>query len=252
MQEQNAGTGTLSALLTPAWLNLTQISKQQDGRAVSNYVIGTAFSGTINGTQVISNLSQLTIPDPADISAKAKDKNQSNADSLSSMAELVGIVTSVGMLYCMAKGKVNSKQQKANEAKAKAATKEEADAIDAETEAEYQRTVVSEVKDAPQRLETLDVPMAERAQRNVDTAARLGDAEDMIGKQEDALNEVAQENPPTQATEDAADGLDMAQIILEGAADPTTHDANRDEPLAAVDAQLAVTGANLKNKLAHV
>lgn len=51
MSEQNQGTGNLSVALTPTWLNVAQTS-QQDGKTVSNYVIGAAYTGTINGQKV--------------------------------------------------------------------------------------------------------------------------------------------------------------------------------------------------------
>lgn len=96
IQEQNPGTSNLAVDLTPTWLNVSQTS-QRDGKTVTNYAIGTAFTGSINGVKVIGNLNQLTIPDPSDTSKHAIDKNSANSFTLGSLIQLAGILIGIGM-----------------------------------------------------------------------------------------------------------------------------------------------------------
>ena len=103
MQEQNPGTGNLSVVLNPTWLNITQTS-QQNVKTVTNYVIGAAFTGTINGVKVAGNLNQLAIPSPSDTSGGATDRNSANFFTQMTFSGLVGLLTQIGMLYYAAKG----------------------------------------------------------------------------------------------------------------------------------------------------
>ncbi|EXK24716.1 hypothetical protein FOMG_18570 [Fusarium oxysporum f. sp. melonis 26406] len=177
MQEKDPGLGNISLALVPAWLNVAQTS-QQDGKTVYKYVIGAAFTGTINGINVAGNLNQLSIPDPSDSSQNASDKNSANKLSISSIASVVGMLTgtlgvvaSIGMVYFMWKGSKQAEDQKKLDAQKDANDEEDANARERQVEQNHQRDEVPKVKAEADKLE------AEVAPKVQETYEVVGQAE---------------------------------------------------------------------------
>ncbi|KAH6988336.1 hypothetical protein EDB80DRAFT_816525 [Ilyonectria destructans] len=247
MQEQNPGTGNLSVAMTPTWLNITQTS-QQDGKTVSNYVIGAAFTGTINGVSVAGNLNQLAIPSPSDTSKNATDAKSAAANILSIIEGLVGMLTGIGMLLYMVKGHRLAESQKKNDVQKDATSKSDAKEKEKEVEQEYQANDVSEVRVLSEKVE-VTVSKVEDAYKEVDQAQNILNQENTVEKQEDELEEVLEGGAPTEATEDAAEGLVKAETELEKATDPNTSATDRDAAVTDANNDLNDTSTNLDNEL---
>jgi hypothetical protein len=248
MQEQSQGTGNLSVILTPTWLNITQTS-QQNGKTVTNYVIGAAFTGTINGEKVTGNLNQLATPSPSDSSKNAKDKNSANAFSLSTLTQLVGMLTGIGMLYYMAKGHKEAETQKQNDTKKDAKNKPDADKREEQVEAEYQKNDVSLQRSESAKLESSIVPEVQGAYGQVGQAAEIQVKQSTVEKQINELSDVLESGAPSQATEDAAESLGNARADLEKAMDPATSAADRGVALTDASTKLTDTSKELTTEL---
>jgi hypothetical protein len=160
MQEQNAGTGNLSVVLTPVWMNVAQTS-QSDGQAVTNYLIGAAFTGTINGAKVAGNINKLPIPDTSDTSPSTAEKikkylqNTVNGFSMSTLFQVGGLLTSVGMLYYMAKEKKETNTQKKNDSQKDGDTKDDVAKKEQQIDEDYQSKDVSDVSTQVQTVEVI-------------------------------------------------------------------------------------------------
>ncbi|KAH7151664.1 hypothetical protein DER46DRAFT_650665 [Fusarium sp. MPI-SDFR-AT-0072] len=179
MQEEDPGLGNISLALAPAWLNVAQTS-QQDGKTVYKYVIGAAFTGTINGINVAGNLNQLSIPDPSDSSQNASDKNSANKLSISSIASVVGMLTgtlgvvaSIGMVYFMWKGSKQAEDQKKLDAQEEANDEEDANARERQVEQNHQRDEVPKVKAEADKLEADVAPKVQEAYEVVGQAETI-------------------------------------------------------------------------------
>ncbi|KAL9564989.1 hypothetical protein ACKAV7_010847 [Fusarium commune] len=179
MQEKDPGLGNISLALAPAWLNVAQTS-QQDGKTVYKYVIGAAFTGTINGINVAGNLNQLSIPDPSDSSQNASDKNSANKLSISSIASVVGMLTgtlgvvaSIGMVYFMWKGSKQAEDQKKLDAQEEANDEEDANARERQVEQNHQRDEVPKVKAEADKLEADVAPKVQEAYEVVGQAETI-------------------------------------------------------------------------------
>lgn len=248
MQEQSQGTGNLSVVLTPTWLNIAQTS-QQNGKTVTNYAIGAAFSGTINGEKVTGNLNQLAIPSPSDSSNKAKDKNSANSFTLSTLTQLVGMLTGIGMLYYMAKGHKQAETQKKNDAQKDAKDKPDAEKREEKVEADYQDNEVTLLRNESAQLESSIVPKVQDGYRQVDQAAEIQNKQSTVQKQIDDLSDVLEGGAPSQATEDAAENLGEARADLQKAMDPATSAAERDVAMTDASTKLTNTSNELKTEL---
>ncbi|PNP61032.1 hypothetical protein FNYG_14120 [Fusarium nygamai] len=225
IQEKDPGTSNISLALAPAWLNVSQAS-QQDGKTVYKYLIGAAFTGTINGINVAGNLNELSIPDPSDSSQDASDKNSANKLSIGSIASIVGMLTgtlgvaaSIGMVYFMWKSYKQAEDQKKLDAQEGAKNKADANKREREAEELFLRDETPEVKEKTAKLEAdvgpkvkdgyRVVSQAEKAQTQVregitmennvvsvlenspanESIEKLGDAvRNFKGKTRDALN----------------------------------------------------------------
>ncbi|KAI7764286.1 hypothetical protein LZL87_012974 [Fusarium oxysporum] len=179
MQEKDPGLGNISLALAPAWLNVAQTS-QQDGKTVYKYVIGAAFTGTINGINVAGNLNQLSIPDPSDSSQNASDKSSANKLSISSIASVVGMLTgtlgvvaSIGMVYFMWKGSKQAEDQKKLDAQEEANDEEDANARERQVEQNHQRDEVPKVKAEADKLEADVAPKVQEAYEVVGQAETI-------------------------------------------------------------------------------
>ncbi|KAF4946944.1 hypothetical protein FGADI_10795 [Fusarium gaditjirri] len=164
IQEKDPGVGDISLALAPAWLNVSQAS-QQDGKTVYKYVIGAAFTGTINGINVAGNLNQLSIPDPSDSSQNASDKNSANKLSIGSIASIVGMLTgtlgvaaSIGMVYFMWKSHKQAEDQKKLDVLEGARNKADANTREREVEDIFQRDELPKVKTKTEKLEADVLP----------------------------------------------------------------------------------------------
>ena len=250
MQEKYQGTGNLSVTLKPTWMNITQTS-QQNGKMVINYAIGAAFTGTINGQKVAGNLNQLAIPDPNDKSSNAKDKNSANSFTLSSFTQLVGMLTSIGMLYYMAKGSKAAETQKKNEVQEDAKDKNDADAKEDQVEKDYQNNDVPQQHDMADQLENDVVPDVQGAYGQVGQAAEIQNKQSTVEEQINELSEVLESGAPTEATENAAENLASARDNLREAVDPATSAANRDVAVQDASTTLADTSTELQKELAQ-
>ncbi|KAI5462758.1 hypothetical protein BGZ63DRAFT_352910 [Mariannaea sp. PMI_226] len=247
MQEQNQGTGNLSVALTPTWLNIAQTS-QQDGKTVSNYVIGAAFTGTINGVKVAGNLNQLAIPSSSDNSKNANNKNSANGFTLSSLEGLVGMLTSIGMLYYMAKGHKEAETQKKNDVQKDSTGKSDAQAKENKVEADYQAKDVPQVRAESKKVEAT-VSNVQQGYKEVGQAQDIQNKQDTIREQEKQLEEILEGGAPSQATEDAAVNLQKAGNELEKAIDPASSADARDAALADATTILTDTSTNLQQQL---
>lgn len=244
MQEKDQGTGNLSVVLNPTWLNITQTS-QQNGKTVSSYAIGAAFTGTINGQKVAGNLNQLAIPDPKDNSNNAKNKNGANSFSLNSMAQVVGMLTGIGMLYYMAKGHKQAETQKKNEVQEGAEDRHDAEEREDDVDRAYQEDDVPVQREEAARLDRDVVPEVAPAARQMSQAAEIQIKQSTVNEQINELTEVLEGGAPSAATEDAAVNLGQARTNLDKAIDPNTSPAERDVALEDVTTTLT----NVRNEL---
>ncbi|KAI0164188.1 hypothetical protein GGR57DRAFT_516495 [Xylariaceae sp. FL1272] len=244
MQEQNPGTGNLSVSLTPTWLNITQTS-QQNGKTVSNYVIGAMFTGTINAVSVAGNLNQVAIPSTLDTSKNATDKNSANGFTFNSFAQLVGMLTSIGMLYYMAKGHKAAETQRENDAQKDATSESDAKAKGDKVETDYQANEVSLVRTESEQLEANTVPEVSGAYKQVNQAADIQNKLSTVQDQEGKLEEILEDGPATQATEDAALNLEKVSTNLEKAMDPATSATERDAAMTDATTTLTDTSNQL-------
>ena len=247
VQEQNPDTGNLSVDLTPTWLNIIQTS-QSSGNTVTNYVIGAAFTGTINGVTVTGNLNQLAIPSPSDPSKNATDKNSANAFTLSSMAQLVGMLTGIGKLYYMAKGYNQAKTQKENDVQKDGNSESVTEKAVNQVDADYQANNVPLVAAESEKLENSIVPEVMDAYKQVDQAADIQNKEAAVEAQGNELMGILEEFPPSEATEVAAENLATAQTDLEKATDPATSPADRDAAMTDAMTTLKDTSTELNNE----
>ncbi|KAG5761002.1 hypothetical protein H9Q69_010949 [Fusarium xylarioides] len=247
MSEQNLGTGNLSVALTPTWLNVAQTS-QQDGQTVSNYVIGAAFTGTINGQKVAGNLNQLAIPDPSDSSKNASNKNSANAFSMNSLEGLVGMLTSIGMLYYMAKGHKEAETQKKNDVQKDATSKKDAQDKENKVEEQYQADSVPEVQAQAEKVEAT-VPQVQSGYKEVTQSQDIQGKTDTIRQQEQSLEEVLEGGAPSQATEDTAVSLSKASNEVAASTDPTKSPEERDASLKDATTTLNKTSEDIQTAL---
>ncbi|KAF5989980.1 hypothetical protein FBULB1_390 [Fusarium bulbicola] len=247
MSEQNQGTGNLSVALTPTWLNVAQTS-QQDGKTVSNYVIGAAFTGTINGQKVAGNLNQLAIPDPSDSSKNASNKNSANAFSMNSLEGLVGMLTSIGMLYYMAKGHKEAETQKKNDVQKDATSKKDAKDKEDEVTEKYQEESVPEVQAQAEKVEPT-VPQVQSGYKEVNQAQDIQGKTDTIRQQEQSLNEVLEGGAPSEATEATALNLSTASKEVASATDPSKSPEERDASLKDATTTLNKTSEEIQTAL---
>ncbi|ENH63870.1 hypothetical protein FOC1_g10008012 [Fusarium oxysporum f. sp. cubense race 1] len=218
MSEQNQGTGNLSVALTPTWLNVAQTS-QQDGKTVSNYVIGAAFTGAINGQKVAGNLNQLAIPDPSDNSKNANNKNAANGFSLSTLEGLIGMLTSIGMLYYMAKGHKEAETQKKNDVEKGSTSKKDAEDKVKKVEQDYQAESVPKVQAQAEKIEAT-VPKVQQGYKEVVQAQDVQSKQDTIPDKE-----------------------------VSKAADPKTSPAERDSALSDASTTLTKTSEDIQTAL---
>ncbi|KAL7769794.1 hypothetical protein ACKLNR_001178 [Fusarium oxysporum f. sp. zingiberi] len=247
MSEQNQGTGNLSVALTPTWLNVAQTS-QQDGKTVSNYVIGAAFTGNINGQKVAGNLNQLAIPDPSDNSKNANNKNAANGFSLSTLEGLIGMLTSIGMLYYMAKGHKQAETQKKNDVEKDATSKKDAEDKVEKVDKDYQAESVPEVAAQAEKVEAT-VPEVQQGYKEVVQAQDVQSKQDTIRQQEKSMEEVLEGGAPSEATENTAMNLAKADKEVSKAADPNTSPAERDSALSDASATLTKTSEDIQTAL---
>ncbi|KAF4779087.1 hypothetical protein HER10_EVM0000859 [Colletotrichum scovillei] len=247
MQEQNQGTGNTSVALKTSWLNVAQTS-QQNGKTVSNYVIGAAFTGTINGVNVAGNLNQLAIPSPSKQSTSANDKNSANGFSLNSLEGLVGMLTSIGMLYYMAKDHKQAETQTKNDVQKEATSKSDAQAREAKVKADYQAIDVPQVQAMSVNVE-LTVANVQQGYREVGQAQDIQNKQDAVREQSGKLLEVLEAGAPSKATETAAENLVKARSGLEQATDLTETADARETGLTNASATLAETSADIQQAL---
>ncbi|KAJ4264408.1 hypothetical protein NW762_005607 [Fusarium torreyae] len=247
MSEQNQGTGNLSVALKPTWLNVAQTSTQ-DGKTTSNYVIGAAFTGTINGQKVAGNLNQLAIPDPNDKSKNANNKNSANGFSLSTLEGLIGMLTSIGMLYYMAKGHKQAESQKKNDAEKGSKDKKEADEKVEQVEKDYQADSVPQVQEKAQDVEA-SVPEVQQGYKEAVQAQDIQSKQDTIRQQEKSLEEVLEGGAPSAATEDTAMSLAKASDEVANAAKLETSPADRDASLNDASTTLNKTSEDIQTAL---
>ncbi|KAF5557263.1 hypothetical protein FNAPI_5475 [Fusarium napiforme] len=247
MSEQNQGTGNLSVALTPTWLNVAQTS-QQDGKTVSNYVIGAAFTGTINGQKVAGNLNQLAIPDPSDTSKNASNKNSANGFSLNMLEGLIGMLTSIGMLYYMAKGHKQAETQKKNDVEKDATSKKDAEDKVEKVEKDYQAESVPEVQKQAEKVEAT-VPEVQQGYKEVNQAQDIQGKTDTIRQQEQSLEEVLEGGAPSQATEDTAVNLSKASNEVASATDSSKSPEDREASLKDATTTLNKTSEDIQTAL---
>lgn len=248
MQEANPGTGAISVALTPTWLNVTQTS-QQDGKTVTAYVIGAAFTGAINGVQVAGNLNQLAIPDPTEKSQNATDKNASNSFIITTTSQLVGMLSGIGMLFVMIWGHRKSTTQKKMDVQKDAKDKEDAEEKQAEVEAEDRRNdgPPEEAKQAEVSKSASEVP-SEYEQNEL--SQRVDKEENEVEHEEEEIGEdLGDGNAPDEEFEEAADEVEEADLNLEKATDPNTSAKDREAAVNNADSNLKDSGAEINNDL---
>ncbi|KAH8646927.1 hypothetical protein BGZ60DRAFT_509592 [Tricladium varicosporioides] len=249
MQEQNQGTGNLSVVLTPTWLNITQTS-QQDGKTVTNYAIGAAFTGTINGEKVSGNLNQLAIPDPSDTSSNAKDKNSANSFSISTFTQIVGMLTGIGMLFYMAKGHKQAETQKKNDAQKDAKDKPDAEKKQEQVEEKYQEEDVPVQRARSVELESSVVPEVQGGYRQLGQAQEIQINQATVARQESELRDVMEIAPPSPPTEVTAENLAKVKTDLRKAMDANSSATDRDAAMTEATTKLTDTAKELETTLA--
>ena len=248
MQEKDAGTGNLSVILNPTWLNVSQTSKQ-NGQTVTNYLIEAGFMGTINGTKVAGNLNQLAIPDSSNSSTNAKDKNSANGFTLSSFTQLMSMLISMGMLYYMAKGHKANEAQRKNNVQKEVNNENDAQQRENEVEENYQANDVPQLSEKVQELEIKVVQEVRGAYAQVKQAEGVQDMQGNVAKQIDQVAEVLKEDAPSQVTENTAERLAQARSNLQKAMDPATSVSDRNAALKEAVNTLNKTSAELNAEL---
>ena len=249
MQEENPGTGNLSITLSPTWINITQTSKA-DGKTVTTYVIGAAYTGTINGTSVAGNLNQMAIPDPSDKSKNASDKNTANTFSLSTMISIVGMLTSIGMLYYMAKGHKAAEAQRQRDAEGRARNREEADEQEAEIEQDFQDVDVPQVREQSEVLEAEIVPQVGDGYAAVGQAEVVQSRLSMVQEQSGQIRDLLESGAANDIIEESAMNVEQARSDTMSAADPSISMADRDLFLTEVTTNLTNTSSSIEAQLA--
>ncbi|TDZ24557.1 hypothetical protein Cob_v002231 [Colletotrichum orbiculare MAFF 240422] len=247
MQEQDLGTGNLSVALTPTWLNVNQTS-QQDGKTVSNYVIGAAFTGTINGIKVAGNLNKLSTPSSSDTSMHAIMKNVANQFTVKNFEDFIGMMTGIGTLLIMHKDSKQAEMQRRNDVQRDATSRSDAQARESLVEAHYQTEELARLRAALERVDAT-VSRVEQGYKQLAQAQDIQNMQDAVRQQEKQLQEVLEAGSPSQATEEAAMNLQSASNELGKAADPATSAAARDAALADATTTLANTSANLQKEI---
>ncbi|KAI6764053.1 hypothetical protein HG530_007842 [Fusarium avenaceum] len=134
MQEQNIGTGNMSVLLNPAWLNVLQTS-QQTGDSYT--VIGAAFTGTIDNMKVAGNLNQLVIPSLSDTSPRTADILSSIYDYSNKLGSLVDILTGATTVLIMFKESKAAERQRILDAQGATQTETDAKAKELKIKEDY-------------------------------------------------------------------------------------------------------------------
>ncbi|KAG4276857.1 hypothetical protein FPRO04_14256 [Fusarium proliferatum] len=238
MQEKDPGVGNISLALAPAWLNVSQAS-QQDGKTVYKYVIGAAFTGTINGINVAGNLNQLSIPDPSDSSQNASDKNSANKLSIGSIASIVGMLTgtlgvaaSIGMVYFMWKSHKQAEDQKKLDVLEGARNKADANTRERQVEDIFQRDEMPKVK---AKADKLEADVAPKVEEGYDVVSQAETIQSQVKKVETLeLNIVgALENGPS--NEKIEKVGDIVENVKDKLRDATNIDKNAKERKAVLD-----------------
>ena len=248
MQEQDAGIGNLSLTLTPSWLNVTQTS-QRSGKPGVTYVIGAAFTGAINGVRVAGNLNQLSIPGPSHNSKGARAMSQAISFILTSLSQVVGMLTEIGMLYYMAKEKKQAETKKENDAQEGTKSKAEADRKVQNAEQEYQQKEVPQIQSQAQQVEST-VTKVDDAYAQVHQAQNIQNEEDVVDGRIETLHDVLGEGAPNHDVEDAYQKLLDTHDDLKKATDPTTSVDDRNVTLADASTNLRSAKTELANALA--
>jgi hypothetical protein len=248
MQEVNAGTGNLSVVLTPSWLNVTQTS-QKDGTTVSKYVIGAAFTGTINGMKVAGNLNQLVIPDPSSTSTKDSIKNNSNSLSLSTLTQLVGMLTGIGMLYYMAKGHKQAETKKLNESQEKASDKNDAQAREQQVENDYQQNDVPKIADQVAQADVA-ADQVPAAQAQVNKANNIQKQGQVLEEQIVQMEQYIEEKAPSATTQKTVENLVVARNDVAKAVNPSSNETVREAAMEEATTTLSKTGPEISKGLA--
>jgi hypothetical protein len=243
MQEQDVGNGSISVSLSPVWLNLSQTS-QVNGKTVSNYVIRAAFTGTIDGVNVVGNLNQLAIPSRSDTSNSARDKNSANGFSPNSLEGLAGILASIGMLYYMAKDHKQTEVQKKNDA----AEGPNPQAKIREVETQYQTVEVAHMRLRFARVESM-VSNVRQAYKVVGQANDIQSTQDTIREHAGRLMEILATSKAIDAIEQVPDDLFETINELKEALNPITSVGGRGEALHNVHTALNKICTSLQNAL---
>jgi hypothetical protein len=209
MREVNAGTD-MPVSLTPMWMNVIQ-TPIVDGKPTPKYLIGSAVTGTVGGTQVISSQTARQLPGkPATKSAS----EQSSFDKmLAKAAEIIGALAGLVAIYEFSK-KLFAKGENQKEANKRDAS----DEGDLETKnGSADEQIRQELTDPESGLPTIEATTL----LNAETVAR-GYADTVTQMQTDTMTDVIEQkvaDVEQQVTEDLENGITPTEEFEEAFSD---------------------------------
>jgi len=248
MEESDVGQGGISVSLKETWINVIQTTTASDGTVNTNYLIGAALAGTINGINVSGTGEQRAIPSSND--PDKQTQQQQSATSFNSIfptvATLVGLAISALTAYLFYKQLKQESGQKSNKAAEQAARQPGADdaAVDAaigEVDRGYREDVRSAaarnsavVASAEARVPLLRDQIAQRSQFDALAGA--------VNVQADRVIDVLAERPPNARTEGIVADLSNLQRDMQdrGAAPSAADVANISERLGSINADIRI------------
>ena len=220
--ETNVGTGNISVSVTALWMNVISTDPVTKN---TRYLIGPAFTGTINGVKVLGTQTMRELPKSAAGQMSAKDKAAAEAQrekefdrTWSKVATVVGLAVNAIMLIVMVKqmkaGEGAKKAKVENDAAEKGNVNEaEVEQQQAEVDQQYQAEVDSTLAPEVDKVNT-ELANLPAAEAELSTATKTNATEEVLDSQVEQLSEVLEAEPPTDALEATAESLYSAKQDL--------------------------------------
>jgi hypothetical protein len=252
MQNTNPKTNTVTALLTPVWLNVAQNGKDQNGNVVTTYVIGSNLSGTVMGTQVIGTQTPV---EPLSSSASSSSLSTSQKLQLAQtiindIFSLVGTLISGGMLFIMIKQYKQEGAQKKLDVENNAAenppvNQDEVRGAEAQIDQQTRENLSGQdVRNARGDQEAAS-QAAEPSYTSVENANRTVNATEGINTAGADIGQALERGPATQDIEDEEGELiDARSSVTDGDTDAAT--AKVADVTQKIDATLKTENSNLE------
>ncbi len=257
IQEADQGNDdTISVSLTPVWMNVIQTPVDASGTAVPKYLIGSAMTGTINGTAVVSSQTARQLPGEP---ASGADKESTWDKLFTKGIEIVGGLAGLVAIYeFLTKKKDKSDPEKED---AKKTAKDEAD-LKAKTDA-IDAQVQTEINDPVNGLPAVEAQATVNTQKVSDgyadtitemkKDAMTSAIEEKLAKVENTLaTDIAEGTPPSNDVETAfTDAQTKAAAAVKSVNDGdfTSWKSTLDQSVANLSTTAASADANASAEL---